>query len=156
LYEKELLSAPTFYLSSWLEEHRDEYVDLLRVLNGGSESWEHSIRFFLVAVEMQAKAFSDTAQRISELYERLKKEVLKITHSQFAVPLLDQMFQRPIFNSRSLLFSEVHPSKPAVQHLLRALTKAKILKVMAPAAGRRAARYCFPSLLNICEGRDSF
>ena len=156
LYEKDLLSAPTFYLSSWLEEHRDEYIDLLRALDGSAECWERWIHFFLVAVQMQAKTFSDTAQRITELYGGLKTEVLKITHSQFAIPLLDQMFQRPIFNSRSLRFSEVQPSKPAVQHLLRALVKAKILKVMAPAAGRRPARFCFPSLLNICEGRNTF
>ncbi len=39
-----------------------------------------------------------------ELYERLKKQVIGLTHSQFAVPLLDQLFDRPVFQSTHLKF----------------------------------------------------
>jgi hypothetical protein len=39
------------------------------------------------------------ARQILELYESLKKQALDLTHSQYAVPLLDLLFKDPIFKS---------------------------------------------------------
>ncbi|MDP6824416.1 MAG: Fic/DOC family N-terminal domain-containing protein, partial [Dehalococcoidia bacterium] len=51
LFERELLSRPMFYLSAYLERHRDEYVDRLRAIGQNMESWNRWIAFFLGAVD---------------------------------------------------------------------------------------------------------
>jgi Fic family protein len=156
LYEKELLHRPMFYLSSWIEENREAYVSLLRALGKAENSWNRWIEFFLKGVDEQARKNAERARAIMDLYERMKQKVIDITHSQFAVPLLDQIFERPLFQSSHLLFQGLNISRPSVASLLAALKEAEILRVVRQGAGRRPTVYVFPELLNICEERKIF
>lgn len=72
-----------------VERHRDDYIETLRRLDG-ADSWNAWIAFFLHALTEQAEVNATTARRIVDRYERLKAEVLDLTHSRFAVPLLDR------------------------------------------------------------------
>jgi Fic family protein len=152
LREKQLLSRPMFYISSYLEANRDEYVDRLRDL-GRPKSWDRWIEFFLRAVAEQAKANAATARSIIELYERLKTKLIELTHSRFAVPLLDHLFDQPIFRSSQLTRHSQMPSLPTVMQMLRRLRKASILKTVRKGRGRRAEIFAFVELLNLCEGK---
>jgi hypothetical protein len=156
LYEKELLHRPMFYLSSWIEENREAYVSLLRGLGKAENSWNRWIEFFLKGVDEQARKNAEKARAIMDLYERMKQKVIDITHSQVAVPLLDQIFERPLFQSSHLLFQGLNISRPSVATLLAALKEAEILRVVRQGAGRRPTVYVFPELLNICEERKNF
>jgi Fic family protein len=71
LYEKQLLSRPMFYLSSYLEAHRAEYVERLREL-ADPDSWNRWSDFLLRAIAQQATENATTARAIIALYERLK------------------------------------------------------------------------------------
>ncbi len=153
LYEKKVLSRPMFYLSKHLETHRDEYVSRLKMLSAHEDGWDAWIAFFLRAVDEQAQENAKTVRKILELYAKLKEQVIEITHSQYAVPLLDQMFQRPIFQSTHMLNKKGMPSKPMVMTLLTQLKDAGILKVIREGRGRRAQILGLPSLLNVTEGR---
>ncbi|MBK7642529.1 MAG: hypothetical protein IPJ19_05685 [Planctomycetes bacterium] len=153
LYEKKLLRRPTFYLSAWLESHRDQYVQRLRALCDGGAAWTAWCEFFLQGVEEQAVKNAQIVRAILELYDRLKLQVLGLTHSQYAVPLLDQAFRRPVFQSGHLKFGDRSPSKPAVANLLRALKKGKVLKVIREGSGRRPTVYALAELINVCEGK---
>ena len=62
LHEKGILSRPMLYLSAYLEAHRDEYIDLLRMLDG-HETWNRWITFFLGALIEQARENADKARR---------------------------------------------------------------------------------------------
>jgi Fic family protein len=156
LHEKKLLHRPMFYLSAWIERNRDQYINLLRDLGTTEHSWNRWIEFFLKGVDEQAKMNAEKARSIMDLYERMKREVIDITHSQFAIPLLDQIFERPVFQSTHLLFEGIHVSRPSVINLLSALKDAGILRVIRQGAGRRPTVYVFPELLNLCEGREVF
>lgn len=156
LFEKQILQRPMFYLSEWLEAHRHEYVAGLRALGRDMDGWNRWCAFFLRAIEEQAAQNEAKARAILELYSRLKSRVLDLTHSQFGVPLLDQMFQRPIFQSQHLKFKPHEPSRPAVANLLRKLREDGILKPLRESSGRRGAVYAFPELLNLCEGKRVF
>jgi Fic family protein len=157
LYEKELLSRPMFYLSAYLEEHRDEYIEHLRGLGGDPGAWNRWIAFFLRAINDQARANADKARAIIDLYERLKVRVIELTHSQYAVPLLDQIFERPMFQSTSIGYlGERPPSRQAIAKLLRVLCEDGILGVYREGSGRRPRMLGFPELLNLCEGSDVF
>lgn len=154
MYERKLLSRPLFYLSEWIEAHKEEYMDRLRALGREEGAWNRWIDYFLRAVVGQAEENTRKAQAIMALYDQLKVRVLKLTRSQFAVPLLDQIFERPIFQSTHLSFTPAQPSKPAVATLLRVLREDGILHVLSEGAGRRATVYAFADLINLCEGRS--
>ena len=154
LYEKRVLSQPMFYISSYLEEHREQYVQRLRALCLEQNGWNKWIEFFLTAVYQQAQANADKARRIIDLYERLKIQVLELTHSQFAVPLLDSMFTLPIFPSNILTHVPNAPTKATVLGLLNRLKEAGILKVIRESSGRRPQLLAFAELINLCEGEE--
>jgi cell filamentation protein, protein adenylyltransferase len=156
LFEKGLLKRPTFYLSAWLEKHRDKYIDHLRPLGKEPDAWNRWIAFFLRGLDEQAQQNASTALAINGLYQQLKSRVLELTRSQFAVPLLDQMFVRPIFQSTDLRFARIQPSRPAIANLLKVLRDSKIIKVLREGSGSRSTKYVLAELLNLCEGRNVF
>jgi Fic family protein len=152
LYEKQLLSRPMFYLSNYLEAHRDEYLARFREL-GQPGTWDRWIGFFLRALVEQAEANAKTARAIIELYERMKTQIIDLTHSQYAVPLLDRLFTQPIFQSTHLAEQKGMPSKPMVMQMLGRLRGAGILKVLREGSGRRAQVLALAELVNLCEGK---
>jgi len=153
LFEKRILSRPMLYLSAYLDEHRDEYISRLRGIGKSSKSWNQWITFFLTALTEQAKANHTKARQVLDLYEQLKERVIHKTHSQFAVPLLDKIFQRPIFQSTHLDGPNM-PSRPMINSLLNQLKEIGMLKVLKDASGRRAQVLVLSELVNLCEGRD--
>ncbi|MBM3566270.1 MAG: Fic family protein [Alphaproteobacteria bacterium] len=157
LYEKHLLQRPIFYLSAYLEENRDEYIQRLRALGRKDDAWSAWIKFFLIAIDRQAQINAQKARDIIDLYEALKSQLIEITHSQYAVPLLDKIFEKPIFQSSHLKFGENRsPSRQAISSLVRTLLKNRIVKIIRKGGGRRGHTFAFPKLLNLCEGRDVF
>ncbi len=155
-HEKKILSRPMFYLSKYFEEHRDEYYSRLKALSKEEQGWNDWITFFLRAVDEQAKENALTVRKIINLYENLKERVITLTHSQYAVPLLDQIFKQPIFQSSHLLEKKGMPSKPMVMTLLAKLREAGILKVLREGSGRRAQILALPKLINLTEERKVF
>ena len=155
LHEKGILSRPMFYLSVYLDGHRDEYVALLRGLNG-PESWNRWIGFFLQALIEQARQNGEKARGILALYERLKGEIIDATHSQYAVPLLDRLYRQPVFSSSTLVADRTMPSKPMVFTLLKRLREANILTLVREGSGRRPQILALSELVNLCEGKKVF
>ncbi|MGZ4826624.1 MAG: hypothetical protein ACXVY9_04610, partial [Terriglobales bacterium] len=101
-----------------------------------------------------AQAYDKAIYRHSLATERLKVRVLGLTHSQFAVPLLDRMFERPIFQSTHLGGLPLMPTRAMTLNLLNTLKKAGILKTIREGSGRRAQVLALAELFNLCEGRE--
>ncbi|GJQ20269.1 MAG: Fic family protein [Bacteroidia bacterium] len=152
LYEKRLLSRPMFYLSAFLEEHREAYVSHLRSLGQTSDAWNAWIEFFLTGVEHQARANAEKARNIMALYDRLKEEVITLTHSQFAVPLLDKMFAHPVFQISQLSWKNM-PTRPMMNTLISKLKDAGIVEVLRRGSGRRGQVFVLAELINTAEGK---
>lgn len=152
LHEKRVLSSPMFYLSEYLESNRDEYVGRLRDL-GNPGAWDRWIDFFLKAMEAQAEMNCSKAKAIQELYDKLKGKVLTATHSQFAIPMLDFIFENPVFNIMKLKVDSRSPSGPMVATLVNKLVAAGILTVLRQGGGRRSGIFALRELVNLCEGR---
>lgn len=153
LYEKKILSRPIFYLSAYLERNRATYVELLRQLALDATAWNRWINFFLTAVAEEAAANASKARAIMALYERLKREVIGLTHSQFAVPMLDIIFRQPIFRATELKKNPAMPSVPMLMSLINRLEQHGIITVLEKGSGRRATLYSFEALIAIIEGR---
>jgi hypothetical protein len=112
--------------------------------------------FLLTAIDVQAQANAAQAKAIQDLYERLKRQILNLTHSQYVVPMLDRLFVHPIFRSSDLASRNDMPNAPMVMVMLKALKQAGILKVVREGGGRRAQVLALADLINLCEGRKVF
>jgi len=154
LYRKKKLSAPMFYLSSYFERNRELYYDKLRRISR-EKDWNGWIEFFLEAVSTQALENSQKVKTIMNLYEEMKESITSLTHSQYAVQVLDAIFDKPLFRTSDFVQrTSIH--KATAMGLLRRLKDAEILREFLPASGRRAAVLFFPELLNIIEGKTLF
>jgi Fic family protein len=153
LFNKGILSTPTFYISEYLEEHREEYVGHLRELNHSPEAWTAWCRFFLEAVTTQASWNIDRVTRILQLHQKLRDRMFDLTSSRYALALLDAMFAQPIFRVTTLLARKDMPSKVMVIRLLNKLVEDGTLKVLVAGSGRRPTVYSLHGLVRLCESR---
>lgn len=151
LYEKGLLKEPMFYISSYFEANREEYIRRLRKIDNSREAWTSWILFFLHAVEEQARKNADTARRIIALYNDMKIRILSITRSQFAVPLLDEMFYRPIFSSNKINLAGNQPSSVTISNMLRSLKEEGILQVIREGRGRTPQILALGELVSLAD-----
>ena len=98
LYQKRTLASPMFYLSEYLESHRELYYARLRGISQDGD-WTTWVEFFLDAIIHQAKTNTERVGSILELYDRMKQRVTALTRSQYAFQVLDALFNRPIFQA---------------------------------------------------------
>jgi Fic family protein len=154
LFEKGLLSRPMMYLSGYLASKRAEYYRLLRSLGDDDGAWNHWIEFFLTAMTEQAKGDATKATRIITLYDDLKSRAVELTHSQYAILMLDHLFRQPIFVGSALVGKKGLPSKPVIMSILSKFKSAGILKTIRSGSGRRPQVFAFTALINLCEGRN--
>ncbi|WP_448215257.1 Fic family protein [Endozoicomonas sp. 2B-B] len=153
LFSKQRLSSPMFYLSGYLEAHRDEYYERLkRIYQEGD--WTGWIEFFLKAILIQAKENVQKVKTIMSLYEKTKVSVQQTTGSKFTMQLVDTLFDRPIFQVNDFA-KRSGISKPTLHGLLRQLhVPDGPIVTLREGSGRRPAIYAFPELLHICEGKN--
>ena len=151
MYERKILPRPMFYMSAYFEKNRESYVEHLRRLDGSLESWHAWIEFFLQATIEQSAKNTATAREIMELYARLKQKVMELTHSQFAIPLLDQFFDKPIFQSTHIDLGPNGPSYVTINSLLRTLKESGMLQTVREGSGRRAQVLMLGELVELCD-----
>jgi Fic family protein len=149
LYSKKRLSSPMFYLSAYLEAHRDTYYARLQAISR-DEDWTGWICFFLTAIAEQARLNASRTRAIMRLHESMKARVRDIARSQHTAQLVDALFDRPIFRISDFSRRTGIP-KPSLHNLLRQLEEAAIIRTLRPAAGRRPSILVFPELLAIAE-----
>jgi Fic family protein len=156
LYQKRALSQPMFYLSEYLEAHRQEYYERLKAISAEAD-WNGWLVFFLRAIAAQAAQNSGRVTAIQILYEEMKLAIQAATHSQYTVHVLDAIFGKPVFRSSDLAQQLAHEfgiHEKTTAGLLRQMRDAGILRELQPGSGRRPATLCFPRLINLAEGRE--
>lgn len=154
LYQARIIQQPMFYISAYLESHRDEYYERLLAVSR-DDDWSGWCAFFLGAIRIQADENLAKAKAILDLYSRMKILFADLTHSQYAIHALDWVFERPIFRGSDFVGSANIP-RPTAKRILIQLKKEGILRELQPGSGRRAATLAYPELLNITEGYNAF
>jgi Fic family protein len=147
LFAAEVIATPAFYMSAYLEAHRDEYYERLRRLSRADDiqGW---VSFFLTAMIAQAEEDGRKARGILALYDRMKEQVAELTRSQFAIRALDMMFDHPIFSSPQFV-ARSGVSKASAARILGTLANHGILRVIRAGLRRRPAIYAFSELLEV-------
>ena len=154
MHSKNLLSYPHFYVSEYLENHRDEYYDRLLAVSRDAD-WTGWCSFFLTAITEQARTNQSRARRILDLYEERREWIVEATRSQYGVRALDWIFGRPIFRTSDFVGNAEIPRSTA-NRILRILRDLDLLRVLRAPRGRRPAVLAFAELLNIAEEREVF
>lgn len=152
LYQKQALASPMFYLSEYLESHRELYYARLQGVSREGD-WTGWVAFFLQAVALQAQANTARVRAILALYERMKQRITELTRSQHAITVLDALFDRPIFQSSDFVQRTGIPKQTALP-FLRKLRETGVLHPLREQSGRRSAILVFKELLNCAEGRQ--
>jgi len=148
LFEKGLLSKPVFYLSAYLEAHRDIYYERLQAISRRND-WNGWINFFLTAVIVGRRQYGQDKGNTG-VYERMKQEIPKVIRSQYGIQAIDTLFDRPIFQSTDFIRRSKIPKESAIR-IINALKKAALVRDVRPGRGRRAAIMIFPELITITE-----
>jgi Fic family protein len=152
LYQKKKLASPMFYLSSYLEKNREHYYDSLKRISADND-WNQWIEFFLNAVKLQAIENSKKVHSIMALYDKMKHSITEVTHSQFSIRILDELFSNPIFRTTDFI-TKTGINKQTALSLIQKIKEAGHLTLLKEASGRRPAVFMFKELLNITEGKD--
>ena len=150
LFNNGLLSSPDFYMSSYLEAHRESYQEGLRAVSR-EDAWTEWCAFFLQGIIEQAAENESKARSILSLYERIKNQVVDITHSQHAIRAVDFLFQYPIFAAPHFTqYSDI--PRPSAARILTVLRSENLLQALQEGKGRRPGIFAFRELINIAEG----
>ena len=154
LVDKQLLSSPNFYISAYLENHREEYYERLLAVSRDND-WTGWCEFFLRAIIQQAEANQAKALAILDLYRKKKEWIAELTHSHHAIRALDWFFSRPIFRTSDFVESAGIP-KPTAHRILQLTRRGRLFKVLRASSGRRPAILGFSELLNLTEAGAVF
>lgn len=147
LWDAHVLSEPYFYMSRYLEERRDEYIDKMREVSA-SDDWTDWVVFFLAALESQAQENLKKAEEIRSLYEEMKGKFRDALSSQWSTTALDFVFTRPVFRNNVFTGRSGIPG-PTAHRFARTLSETGLLKTVVAASGRRPALYAFEPLLSL-------
>ncbi len=147
LWSSKVISAPHFYVSGYLEENKDLYIDTMRAVSEKND-WTGWCIFFLEAIEQQANRNLQIAENIGALYERMKQEFSDALASKFSVNALDFVFTNPVFRNNKFTSSSGIPSSTAAR-FARVLLERKLITVLEEPSGRRPAMYAFEPLLEL-------
>lgn len=147
LWQSGTISAPHFYLSSYFEENKDEYIDTMRRVSETGD-WNEWCVFFLDAIEKQAIRNLKIAENIRNLYEEMKQVFSDILSSKWSVNVLDFVFTNPIFRNNKFTSNSGIPAATAAR-FTRALLDKGIIHTVEEASGRRPALYSFEPLMDL-------
>lgn len=147
LWSSKTISQPHFYISGYMEENKDEYIDTMRNVSENND-WEKWCVFFLNAVEKQAIKNLEIAESIKNLYEEMKHIFSETLSSKWSVNALDYIFTNPIFRNNRFTSKSGIPG-PTAARFTRMLLDKELIRTLEESSGRRPALYAFEPLLKL-------
>jgi Fic family protein len=147
LVERGVLSQPLLYLSAYFEEHRDQYVTRLQAVReeGRYEEWIH---FFLQAVAVQARASSETVERLLGVQAELRDRLMRAGARGKSLALADGLIANP-FLTAPRVARDLGLSRQGARYAIQSLERANVVqRVRQP--GRRAL-FVAPDVLRALE-----
>lgn len=147
LWSTGIITAPHFYISGYMEEHKDLYIDTMRRVSSDGD-WEEWCNFFFKAIEEQALKNIQIAESVKQLYEEMKSIFAETLSSKWSINALDFIFANPIFRNNRFTSGSGIPAQTA-SRFTRLLIERDIIRTIEDASGRRPALYAFEPLLKL-------
>ena len=102
LYDVKLIDSPNLFISEVLEKDKHKYYRLLNGTRKEDDGWNEWIKFFLESVNKQVQKNINLIEELDELYENDLEKAMKLINSTNVVDLMKAMFQKPIFNVKTI------------------------------------------------------
>jgi len=142
-----IISAPHFYISAYLEEEKNNYIDAMRNVSANND-WTSWCVFFLNALEKQAKRNLEISEDIQKLYNDMKEIFYEVLGSKWSVAVLDFIFTNPVFRNNKFTNASGIPG-PSAARITRILLDKELLVTIEEPSGRRPALYMFEPLMRL-------
>jgi Fic family protein len=139
LVQREALRSPLLYLSLYFNTHRAEYYERLTAIRERGD-WEGWIRFFLRGVASTAGKATDTAERIFDLRENHRSQVIQQQMGQNALRLISLLFARPVVNVK-LVQTELGVAWATANKLVGQLEELGVVREITGQKRSRVFRY---------------
>lgn len=146
LLEREVLPAPSFYLSAFFEATRQEYYARLLAVTERGE-WEEWLEYFLGGVEQQALDAVDRIRRIDHLMASWREQVSSAS-SRVPERAIELLLENPFWTVKALA-ERLGVAFTTAQRAIDRLESAGI--VARTSAARRNRLYCARAVLEILE-----
>jgi Fic family protein len=147
LWHYKIISNPYFYISDYMENNKDIYIDTMRNVSKNND-WDSWCIFFCQAINIQAKKNLEITKNILSLYEDLKLKFPKILQSTKSIAVLDYIFKNPIFRN-SKLRDHLDVSPPTSLRFVNKLVENKLLNIIEQPSGQTSGLYRFEALMRI-------
>ncbi len=147
LYQRDLLSSPLLYISEYFEKNRRDYYGHLRGVTERGD-WTGWLKFFLLALITQSLKTQNSIQKIMELNDRLKREIVA-ANSAYALNLLELLFSSPVITFAKIKDRLKTKNPQTIYNLLEKFVQMGILR---EEPGRKRNRvFVFQDLLDILK-----
>lgn len=147
LYKMKIIPYPLLYLSDFFDSNRGSYYAFLRQVDA-EDNWVAWIKFFLSSITIQADVTRNKVMDMLDLY-KITKEKLSGFNSQYAINLLDIIFENPIVSFHLIRKQLNAKSYQTIYNLLDKFKKEKILFEITRA--KRNRTFVFVDLMEIIE-----
>ena len=141
--------SPSLYISGYLEANRDQYYQCLENISKEG-NWLGWVEFFLKAVVKQSESNLILVRNIIDLYERKKREVSELLHTDQAIYIVDMLFDTPVFRANEL-HKRLKIQRQRAAQYIRSLKDAGIIVELRPSKGRMPALLSFEDLWKITD-----
>lgn len=145
LYQKNVLTYPLLYVSEYFENNREDYYAFLRGVDK-DKNWEAWIKYFVISIKNQALDTQNKVKSMLDLYKSIKLQ-LSDFNSQYAINLLDIIFESPVVSFQSIKNRIDTNSFQTIYNLLDKFQAEKILVEVT--GGKRNKIYVFENLMKI-------
>lgn len=127
LVKEELLEHPVVYMSAYINEHKQEYVDLLLgISQHGGKYWSRWIGFILNAIHTQTLDAIWRSEKLITLRETYRERLKSDRASATTFQIVDDLFSTPALNVNEIV-QRTNASKPTAYNLVKRLEKLGIL-----------------------------
>jgi Fic family protein len=151
LHERQVLTRPVLYLSTYLKRHQTAYFERLTAVRTDGD-WEGWLGFFLDGVEESATSAAITAEAIHQLRETDRANIVATGGVGYDIAMLDQLFSQPLVNA-NWVERVLGVTTTTANKVLDRFCSANILRETT--GNRRNRLYRYDEYVNLFEATDA-
>jgi Fic family protein len=151
LHERQVLTRPVLYLSTYLKRHQSAYFERLTAVRAEGD-WEGWLGFFLDGVQESATSAAVTAEAIHQVRETDRAEIVAVGGVGYDIAVLDQLFSQPLVNA-NWVERVLGVTTTTANKVLDRFCSANILRETT--GNRRNRLYRYDEYVNLFETTDA-
>jgi Fic family protein len=150
LMQKGVLDIPILYISPFIEENKDEYIDLMFEISRYG-AWAEWVKFFLKAIRESCSETISTIDRLLVLQTEYINRAHDVSRSGSPIKIANALFEKPVITIPDAA-SIANVTYPAAASAVMKLVEAGILREIP--GGTQPKRFVASEVVMISAGYD--